>query len=215
MNNHNHNGIVLVIQEATLSALSEAHDHLAAGQRPVISFSDTLEAAIHSISGLDKPILLLEYSLVENGTPDQLFTLFHGAKRPRVIVRLTGSESGKSEMLIRLGCAGIIQGSPSPELLDRVISAVSGGELWIDRKSLSRMLGSLLSHHNTPKFSRREADILILMRERLNNRQIAERLFISEDTVKWHLRNLYAKTKARDRRGLAHYAQTADAKRSH
>lgn len=50
--------------------------------------------------------------------------------------------------------------------------------------------------------SEREVDVLKLVEEGLNNRQIAERLFVSKNTVKTHLKNIFVKTTARSRADL-------------
>ncbi|WP_281253707.1 LuxR C-terminal-related transcriptional regulator [Sporomusa silvacetica] len=51
-------------------------------------------------------------------------------------------------------------------------------------------------------FTAREAEILLLLAQGLSNKEIGERLFISSETVKTHLKNLFAKTSARSRTEL-------------
>jgi DNA-binding CsgD family transcriptional regulator len=48
--------------------------------------------------------------------------------------------------------------------------------------------------------------VLSLLGQGLSNRSIAERLFISPETLRWHLRNLYSKTELRSRGELIEYA---------
>jgi DNA-binding CsgD family transcriptional regulator len=60
-----------------------------------------------------------------------------------------------------------------------------------------------------PKLSRREHEVVGLLGQGLSNRSIAERLFISPETLRWHLRNLHSKTELRSRPELIEYASTA------
>lgn len=72
-------------------------------------------------------------------------------------------------------------------------------EVPLDRADRSRSesratgTGSLLGHAATDMLSARESEVLLLIAEGLTNRQIAERLFVSENTVKTHVNNIYAK----------------------
>lgn len=54
------------------------------------------------------------------------------------------------------------------------------------------------------ELSRRELDILELITQKLSNKQIAKLLFITPETVKWHLKNIYRKLGVSDRRLAAH-----------
>jgi DNA-binding NarL/FixJ family response regulator len=53
----------------------------------------------------------------------------------------------------------------------------------------------------------REHDVLVLVADRLTNREISERLFVSRRTVDSHVANLLAKTGQPDRQALARYAE--------
>lgn len=57
-------------------------------------------------------------------------------------------------------------------------------------------------------FSRRETEILNLVREGLDNREIAEKLFLSVHTVKTHLQNIYKKAGVKNRTSLCYKANT-------
>jgi DNA-binding CsgD family transcriptional regulator len=63
------------------------------------------------------------------------------------------------------------------------------------------LLSSQSRHNLTP----REGQILDLISRGRSNRDIAEELFISRETVRWHIRTLYAKIGVRDRTEAATY----------
>jgi ATP/maltotriose-dependent transcriptional regulator MalT len=58
------------------------------------------------------------------------------------------------------------------------------------------------------RFSNREIDVLLLLAERLSNKEIAERFFVSPDTVKKHTINIYRKLGVNDRRQAVVTART-------
>lgn len=58
--------------------------------------------------------------------------------------------------------------------------------------------------HDDTELSRREVDILELISQKLSNKQVAKLLFITPETVKWHLKNIYRKLGVSDRRLAAH-----------
>ena len=65
----------------------------------------------------------------------------------------------------------------------------------------------LLAGAAAPRLTNREQEVLSLIGQRLSNKRIAEQLFISGETLRWHLRNLYAKTEMHTRSELLEYAR--------
>lgn len=120
----------------------------------------------------------------------------------RVMARVDDIKSDMCESLLLLGCSGFVNNSISVSSFKRAIYAINSGELAASRKVISRAFQAFLGR----KISRRERSILDLLRGGLSNRLIAEQLFISQETLRWHLRNLYAKTGIRTRIGLQEYA---------
>ena len=120
----------------------------------------------------------------------------------RVIVEVREDDPFRAEQLVRIGCAGLLSRDATVEQALRALDAVLDGELWLSRKMVSSTLRKLLceaKHHLTY----RESQILSLLSENLKNGEIARRLFISPETVRWHLRSLYNKLGTHDRATIA------------
>jgi DNA-binding NarL/FixJ family response regulator len=101
------------------------------------------------------------------------------------------------------GCSGILERDASLATVQRAIRAVAAGEIWMPRKILSEAYRQLACLNNKKNLTRRESVIFELMASGKNNREIAEALFISRETVRWHVRGIYSKIGMRDRKGVA------------
>ena len=112
---------------------------------------------------------------------------------------------GNCERLLRAGFVGLVRRSESPSTLLRAISAVVDGQLWFPRETVSRVLRGLLAEKDPNRLTHREGEILALIGSGLSNQQIADRLFISRETVRWHVRGLYSKLGIENRRGAKEY----------
>lgn len=106
------------------------------------------------------------------------------------------------ENLLRMGCVGSLRGREAPTTILRALKAVIAGELWFPRTVLSRVLRGFLVAQDPNRLTTREMEILGLIGDDLNNQQVADKLFISRETVRWHIKSLNAKLGIRTRRGL-------------
>src|SRR5438067_3296919 len=166
----------------------------------LVRFPDNLEEMIRCATHFDQSIAIAERTLLETAA---------APKSLRCIARLDGTEPAETlERLLLLGCYGFVRDGISAASLRRVLRGVGAGEMVAGRKLLSSCFQRLLAGAAAPKLSRREHQVLGLLGQRLSNKLIAEKLFISEETLRWHLRNLYSKTELQSRRDLVEYAST-------
>ena len=107
------------------------------------------------------------------------------------------------ERLLRTGCVGSLRCRDDLATVTRAMKAVLAGELWFPRATLSRVLRGFLVAHDPDRLTSRELEILLLVGDDLNNQQIADKLFISRETVRWHVKSLHTKLGTRNRRGLS------------
>ena len=108
----------------------------------------------------------------------------------------------------------------STELLIKSIRKVYAGEFWLDRMSTAEVIRRLAKkgsgnaasgarlglREQGGALSAREREIVILVAQGFKNKEMAERMFISEQTVKNHLHNIFDKLGVSDRLELALYA---------
>ncbi|HEY8363301.1 MAG TPA: response regulator transcription factor [Tissierellaceae bacterium] len=104
---------------------------------------------------------------------------------------------------INLGCKGYILKQNIQGIIP-AINAVYSGNLVFDSKIISSIQKpSRKNFHG--ELTEREIDILLLVAEGLNNKEIAERLYLSEGTVRNYISNMLEKLGLRDRTQLAIY----------
>lgn len=108
--------------------------------------------------------------------------------------------------LVSKGIAGFLPSGADSYLLKKALKAVSSGELWLDRKTMS----NILSHENLTKkgkvkLTEAEKEIVSLICQGYRNKEIAQKLNVSEQTVKSHCNRIYKKLGISDRLQLALY----------
>ena len=119
--------------------------------------------------------------------------------KPLVLVCSVLEEAFRIQTAIRLGAAGYVSKAEGETALLAAIDAILRGEVYIsERHSLKAMrdLGVF------GKLSKRELEVLDMVKRNKTSGQIAEELFVSVRTVENHLSNIYFKTKTKDKLDL-------------
>jgi DNA-binding NarL/FixJ family response regulator len=119
-------------------------------------------------------------------------------------------KEAESYSLLRQGVKGILTYAEARQQLARALPQVASGGIWVPRPLLSRFVDSILSSaqgrrlraDSPSELSRREQEVLSGLLENLANKEVADRLHISERTVKFHVSNLLAKFGVRRRADL-------------
>ncbi|HUJ23374.1 MAG TPA: response regulator transcription factor [Bryobacteraceae bacterium] len=135
------------------------------------------------------------------------------------VIVLTASED-KSEFVqaMKLGTSGIVLKQSPTELLYKSIRKVYAGEIWLDSHTTAAVMRQFASGEESSgdpangrvrersPLSQREREIVALVAQGFKNKEMAEKMFISEQTVKNHLHNIFDKLGVSDRLELALYA---------
>jgi two-component system, NarL family, nitrate/nitrite response regulator NarL len=211
---------ILVVEDQTLfrdgliKLLSEQPDF------DLVEATDSLPVAIEHVRKARPEIALLGWSASSPGT-QKVFAAIQEAKAPTRVIMLIG-ENSKEDLTdaVRQGCCGIVPKQTSTELLLKSIRKVHAGEFWLDRMTTAdvirrlarkgapaQSIGTRLGlREHAAALSQRELEIVVLVARGFRNKEMAERMFISEQTVKNHLHNIFDKLGVSDRLELALYA---------
>jgi two-component system, NarL family, nitrate/nitrite response regulator NarL len=134
----------------------------------------------------------------------------------QIIILCENKPETLNERFFEMGVSGIISKECSPTLLFKAIRKVYEGEFWFDRSSMAKTILKLIkekkSFYANPEIlkitalSLREKEVIALVGQGLKNKEIAERLFISENTVRHHLGSIFEKLNVTGRLELVIFA---------
>ncbi len=166
------------------------------------------EAALDAVRQYKPDMALLDITMPKM---DGLEALQHiKAEFPDVyVVMLTVSDNDRDLFsAIESGADGFLLKDLNAQDFLEILNGVEHGDAAITRKTAARLMSRFqqLSQDEPELLSGREIDVLKLMGEGLSNRAIAQHLFISENTVKYHVRNILQKLGAQNRTEAVTYA---------
>lgn len=164
-------------------------------------------------------VLLLDLRMPNLDGLGALETLQQTNKRTRVIILTASEDKNEFVQAMKLGCSGIVLKQTAPELIVKSIRKVFAGEIWLDSHTTAAVMrqfatpgsemaaaGSSSKGRERSPLSTREREIVALVAQGYKNKEMAEKMFISEQTVKNHLHNIFDKLGVSDRLELALYA---------
>ena len=129
-----------------------------------------------------------------NGT-DTLISIRDEFPNARIIMLSSSDSDGEIQRALRSGAFGYVLKSMPFEDLLAVIRSVHLG-----RRHIPPEVAALLAEHlGEEDLTRREVEVLQLIRDGFKNKQVADRLSISENTVNFHIKNIVDKLGANDR----------------
>ena len=161
----------------------------------VVGHSMTVAGAIEEFGGTRPDIVLLDLRLPDvQGTEGVTAIRKHFADA-RVIVLTTVDQDGDIQHALQAGAAAyVLKSSPKQEIL-AAIRSVHAGRKHITPAVAARLAERLGEEDLTP----RELEVLGYIRDGSRNKQIADKLGISETTVNFHIKNIVEKLQAKDR----------------
>src|ERR1017187_2730525 len=144
--------------------------------------------------------------------------------KTRVIVLTASDDKNEFVQAIKLGTSGIVLKQTATELLIKSIRKDHAGEICLDSHTTAAVIRQFVANDEAPPsmhslppaqptrererspLSQREREIVALVAQGFKNKEMAEKMFISEQTVKNHLHNIFDKLGVSDRLELALYA---------
>jgi DNA-binding NarL/FixJ family response regulator len=175
---------------------------------------------LEKVRELDPDVLLLDLRMPNLDGLAALQALQQVNQRTRVIILTASEDKNEFVQAMKLGCSGIVLKQTAPDLIVKSIRKVHSGEIWLDSHTTAAVMrqfstaleggspagsGASKGRERSP-LSAREREIVALVAQGYKNKEMAEKMFISEQTVKNHLHNIFDKLGVSDRLELALYA---------
>jgi two-component system nitrate/nitrite response regulator NarL len=209
--------------------IADSYPVIRAGLRSILSSSGDVQVvgeaqdgpeAIEKTLELSPDVVITDLRMANSEGLSVLRTLHTRAPQAKVIL-FTASEN-KDDFIeaMKLGCCGILPKDAPPSMILKSIQKVQAGEIWLDSNTTAAVIRqfaapmdtgiSQVTSNSKPReraqLSQREREIIVLIAQGYKNKEIAEKMFITEQTVKNHLHNVFDKLGVSDRLELALYA---------
>jgi len=192
-----------LFREGLAAVLSYQDDFEVAGQ------AEDAESAVQQVQLLNPDIVLMDIDLPGEDGVSVTRRIKAGSPGVSVVMLTVHDEIHKLIDAIKAGADGyLVKNVRSTELVDQ-LRGVARGEAAISRRMATRLLEEFRREDDPAEpeaeLTAREMEILTLVADRLSNNEIAGRLFISEHTVKNHMKNILSKLHLRSRCQAAEY----------
>ena len=178
----------------------------------VIGQAGSVKEAVDIVNALKPDVVLMDFSLPDGTGADatqQIMEIHQDCK----IIFLTMSEQDENLFAaIRSGAKGYLLKNMHPTKLVASIKSVYEGESALSRSMTVLLMDELArskapEHKGDPTLTRRELEILRELASGFSNSEIADHLFIAENTVKYHVHSILGKLELSDRKEAAEYAR--------
>jgi DNA-binding NarL/FixJ family response regulator len=182
----------------------------------IVGEAGNREDALRIAASEQPDIILLDLDLGGESGMDTISDLLTVASGARVII-LTGlRDTDAYRQAIMRGAMGVVPKDRAAQTLIEAIERVHSGEAWLDPSTMAGVLGEITRAGRPQRpdpeaekiaaLTNREREVVALIGEGLKNKDIADRLFISETTVRHHLTSIFDKLGVSDRVELVIYS---------
>lgn len=177
----------------------------------VVAQAGTGNEAIEKIQQYKPDVVLLDINMPNMNGLEVLEYLRNNDIDVNVLILTIHNEIEYLYKAVEIGVKGYVLKDSESDVLIKAIRTIFKGESYIQPnmasllfKKMNGDLGNIQKIHS--KLTKREVDVLKLITQGLLNKEIADRLCISEKTVKNHVSNIFKKIEVSDRTQAAVYA---------
>lgn len=207
--------------------IADDHPIVRDGLKKLLNLEDDIEVVavasdgrevLDQVAQFQPDIILLDLRMPNLDGITTLQTLQQRDCPSKVIILTASEDKNEFVQAMKHGARGIVLKQTASELIVKSIRKVHAGEIWLDSQTTAAVMRQFASpasesyrvqggrvRERSP-LSAREREIVALVAQGYKNKEMAEKMFISEQTVKNHLHNIFDKLGVSDRLELALYA---------
>ncbi len=192
--------------------IADDHAILRQGLRHVLSFEGDVEVigeaatgeeAVHLAQELAPDVILLDLNMPGINGLEAARRIRQQERAPGIVVLTIHDDREYLLEAMRAGVTGYCLKDVEPSILVQAIRRAREGMAYVDPS----LVGSLALHAGSEEgLTSREMEVLAMIAQGYNNKEISEKLVISEKTCKNHISSIFAKLKVNDRTQAALYA---------
>jgi len=167
----------------------------------------TVEDGLDLLDSQQFDLVLLDYELGDRRGNELVTAAKQKEFGGKILIVTVGLTKAELRQMLNQGVAGVFLKNNSPDLLIRAIQSVMAGEIWVDPKyNPESPDGPTGDTSRRARFTERDRLVLRGVFEGLANKEIADRLHVSESAIKASLQQLFSKTGVRTRSQLVRVA---------
>jgi DNA-binding NarL/FixJ family response regulator len=186
----------------SLSRLLEAESDI-----KVTAQCATVDEALRLMESGEYELVLLDYELGDRRGNEVVMAAKEMQFGGKILIVTVGLTRAEVRQMLNHGVNGIFLKNNGPEQLLQAIQTVMHGDTWLDpRYSAPSSDGHPGEPIRRAKFTERDRQVLRGVFEGMANKEIAERLHVSESAIKASLQQLFSKTGVRTRSQLVRVA---------
>jgi DNA-binding NarL/FixJ family response regulator len=198
-----------LFREGLVSLLQEHSEYQIAGE------AGTVAEAIELAKQCKPELILMDYALPDGTGVDVMAFITSLVPKPKVVILTSEDKDDYLFAAIRAGAQGYLLKNQTTKNLLASIKALDRGEFAISRTMFARVMGEFSRIKNPQtygemaleKLTRRERDVLGELATNASNREIADHLVISENTVKNHIHSILEKLAIKKRAEVVKFAR--------
>jgi two-component system NarL family response regulator len=178
----------------------------------IMGQAGSVQEAIELVKTLKPDLVLMDFGLPDGTGADATRAILKEYPQCKIIFLTMSEEDEHLFAAIRSGAKGYLLKNMRPSKLISTLRSVQQGESALSRSMTLRLMEELARTKETPRtgdptLTRREMEVLRELASGVSNQEIAQHLFISENTVKYHVHSILEKLNLSDRRDAAIYAR--------
>ena len=177
------------------------------------------EEAVRLVQEVNPDVLLLDVNMPKGNGLEVTRRLKEAGSPVKIVVLTIHDDQNYVVELVKAGAAGYLLKDVEPSMLIQALKVVAAGETFIYPTLAGKLLGEInrqkerllettriYERRKEERLTYRELDVLELICQGMSNQEVAQKLFLSEKTVKNHLTNIFRKLHVSDRTQAVLYA---------
>ena len=172
----------------------------------------TIDGVREKVWDLKPDILLVDIALSDGNVLELINELKNSSLDIKVAILTAEMDEEQTIDALKYGVKGVVLKDMPAHLLVQCLQKVGAGGIWMEKESIGHAFEKMLQREAGMRrlstiLTARETEVMRAVASGLSNQQIAEKLIVSEGTIKIHVHNIYRKLGFNNRVDLTLYAQ--------